>query len=237
MQILVKCPSIMTSYREKIPAVNSWFTNASFKEADRTALIHRHPGMVFMKRNHFSSRIGFLNTYLTISETQQVIMQSIGALVDHESVVRQKLEYLIRIMSHPTAKIASCRVIDHKFSRIRMRHEFLIRAGLYKPIAYRRLIKVEEKEKATNEKRPHYFSPYDIVCSNDPYFLKTCTKGALTMNELVAFEELFEKEVANEDERTSENEENESIFEDDQEHGMKVTVDEKKQAEADQFYF
>jgi predicted transcriptional regulator len=197
-------------YEEKVPSLLANLRSMGLNEKQQKGVFHSHPGLIEMPKSELIPRIGFLKTYLTNAEAIEVMTQSIAALVDNENIIKKKLEYLIKSVSHDTKDIASSRVLDYPLYRMKMRHEFLIRAGLFKPIPYRRLIKVQEKEKSSKAKRPKYFKPSEIVCSSDGQFLKACTKSTLTGNELAAFEEVFAREMADKVDYDSDNSESDS---------------------------
>jgi len=72
-----------------------------------------------------------------------------------------------------------------------MRHEILVRAGFFKMIPYHKLHKQSFTIQPKTQ-RDKYFPPTDIVCTNDTAFLRKCTNNSLSLNELAAFEEIFE---------------------------------------------
>lgn len=136
-------------------------------------------------------------------------MNSVEALTEAEHIVKRKLRYLIFDLAHATSSIKNCNVLSFPLQFMKIRHEFLIKAGIYVPIPYRKLIKVREKEKASKLPRAKYFKPDDVVCTSDKQFLKTCTRGAFNTNDLAAFEEIFlahqEEEGVEEDDDVIEN--------------------------------
>jgi len=100
-------------------------------------------------------------------------------------------------MSHETKDIAKTKSLSFSLQHMRTRHEFLIRAGLFKPLQYRKLIKILEKDRKENMARQNYFSPLEIICFRDADFLQACTKGRLSVNEYAAFEEIYASELKN----------------------------------------
>lgn len=166
------------------------------REKQYLAILRRIPPIIHIPSKKLAKQISFLNTYLPRNETLEVILNSVQLLVEPENSLKQKLEYLIKSMSHETKDITACKALAHPFKHMRVRHEFLIRAGIFKPIPYSKMIKVLEKEhKDKSKPRNKYYKPIEIVCYDDEKFLRKCTNNMLTLNELAAFEELFEAEL------------------------------------------
>jgi len=112
-------------------------------------------------------------------------------VTDSETIVEQKLNYLMQRACHTPQSIVKTKTLSFNYKHIVMRHEILIRSGLFKIVAYNKLHK---QPFAIQPRiiRDKYFTPADIVCTNDKSFLRTCTNNSLSLNELVAFEEVFE---------------------------------------------
>lgn len=188
----VKYPAAISHDEISISSTISALRNAGFKEEHRIKLLRKFPELLDLRKSQFRDRIGFLNTYFENSgESLKAVLNSVEALSEAENVVKRKLRYLIFDMAHATSSIKNCSVLSFPLQFTKIRHEFLVRAGLYFPVPYRKLIKVREKEKASKLPRPKYFKPDDIVCTTDAQFLRTCTHGAFTKNDLAAFEEIY----------------------------------------------
>jgi hypothetical protein len=197
----VKYPAVLNLPEKSIEKTINTLRGLGYKEEHRTKLLRKYPKVFDLNKTEMASRIGFLNTYFeSSSESLKVILNSVEALVDNEDILRRKLRYLIIGMAHSTAAIKNCSVLSESLQFIKIRHEFLICAGLFKPVPYRKLIKVREKEKSVKTARPKYFKPDLNVCTSDDEFLKRCTKRIFTPNDLAAFEENYLNNYEEDDE-------------------------------------
>lgn len=165
-------------------------------ESQRSHILGSRPEIFNYPSKLIEKQFSFLTTYLSKEESVSAICKSVECLLESESSLKKKLEYLIKEMSHETKSICNCKALSYPLEHIKTRHEFLIRSGLFKPIPYRKLIKTLEKEyKDKSKPRFKYFKPIEVVCYKDEDYLETCTKGVLSLNELVAFEELYAAEL------------------------------------------
>jgi len=241
--MLLKYPAVMTLCKTKLISTLSTLRGVGFNEKQRKQLIHENPGLIDLPRSQISKRIAFLQAWFTIAESTEVVLRSTEALTDHESVLKKKLKYLIMSASHESKSIVQSKVLSFPISRMKSRHEFLIRAGLFKPIPYNRMIKEAEKNKASKNQRVKYFPPHQVVCYDDKAFLSVCTNNSLTANELATFEELYAEELK--DETDNDSDEDDELSSDDEadnhiENESLITVNSdnfSNKAEGDQFYF
>lgn len=101
------------------------------------------------------------------------------------------MDYLVKRGGHNLTSVMESRCLDYSYKHIVIRHEFLIRSGLYKTYPFHKLQK-QAFIIQSRLPRDMYFSPSEIICTPDSDFLQKCTNYSLTLNELVAFEGFFE---------------------------------------------
>ncbi|CAL8090117.1 unnamed protein product [Orchesella dallaii] len=199
-EMLLIYPRLVSIPTDKIISCVNALRSIGLSEKQRVTVLRRAPQLVDIPAKKIGKQFTFLKTYLTSSESIDIVAKSVETFLEAESTLKKKLEYLIKEMSHETKNIATCKALSFPLKHIKARHEFLIRAGLFKPIPYNKLIKTLEKDyKDRNKQREKYFRPIYVVCFKDEDFLKICTNNLLTINELAAFEELYGKEMEMED--------------------------------------
>lgn len=189
-------PRLLKTPEDSISSCITALRSIGLNESQRSHILRSIPQLFTFPSKRIVDQFVFLKTYFSKDESISVVSKSVDVFLESETTLRNKLEYLIKDMSHETKNLINCKAISYPLKHIRTRHEFLIRAGFFTPIPYRKLIKVLEKEyKDRNKPRSKYFKPIEVVCFNDKDFLTACTKNLLTLNELAAFEELFGAEL------------------------------------------
>ena len=190
----IRYPEILSSYEGVIPRATETWRSMGLDEKDYTRILFRHPQLLECSATTAGKRYSFLATFFTRKETLEAIVNNVRVIFDPETVVEGKLNYLLKEVCHSSQVIAKSKALSHPFQHIQVRHEFLIRAGLFKRVPYHRLHK-QSFTKDPSQVREKYFAPADIVCTNDHEFIRKCTKGLLTLNELVTFEELYKMDI------------------------------------------
>ena len=105
-------------------------------------------------------------------------------VIDDLNEIELKFKYLIEEMRIEPPEIAKSCALSHSLDKIKCRHVFLDRCGLFK----RRSLKVETNKKTT--KNPNL---YEITDTSDKRF---ATKVAfVTLEEFEVFEQLFKREL------------------------------------------
>ncbi len=226
--MLIMNPRLLKTPEDSISSCITALRAIGLSERQRSHILRSIPQLFSFPSKRITDHFTFLKTYFTNDESISIVCKSVEVFLESETTLRSKLEYLIKDMSHETRNLITCKAISYPLRHMRTRHEFLIRAGLFKPIPYRKLIKVLEKEyKDRNKPRNKYFKPIEIVCFNDQDFLTTCTKKLLTLNELAAFEELYGAELkVREDDHEVEDEEDIDVLpdEDDEDEEFRGTT-------------
>lgn len=234
-------PSILSNYENSIhQSVQTW-RSFGYSEKDILTLLHFYPQLVDFPSLELRTRFSFISSYLTKNETMFAIVNSIQIIYDNESLVKKKLDYLIKSVCHSTKAISQSIVLTFPLKHIQFRHEFLIRAGLFQSDNY---LQFHKKLYMINPKMPRdrYFLPADIVCTNDKDYLRICTNNLLSLNELVAFEELYEKEKEREALLMSDSEDEEELEDDDngssddEEFGREMNLDPAQSANSSGFF-
>jgi len=187
-------PSLLRNHQKTIPRTLDAWRSLGCEMEDIANVLTQHPQLTDVSAIKLHSRFSFLGKYFSRFESLSAIEGSIQVLMDSKNVLEKKLIFLIEELSHRPSLIVDSSTLSFPINHIRSRHEFLIRAGIFIPVPYNKLHK---KSYIIHPKleRPNYYSPHDIVCTNDTKFIQTCANGLLTINELAAFEEAYEKEL------------------------------------------
>lgn len=205
--MVIMNPRLIKMNDTNVESVIGALRTIGLSENQRGHIVRQVPELFNFPPKKITTTFSFLKTWLSKDEVVDLICKSFEILLESEKTLEKKLEYLVKEMSHETKDIVASKALAYPLKHIKMRHEFLVRSGLFKPIPYKKLIKILEKEyKDKNKQRAHYFKPLQVVCFRDEDFLKVCTNNLLTLNELAAFEELHaaELEVMEEEEAEEE---------------------------------
>ncbi|CAG7837527.1 unnamed protein product [Allacma fusca] len=195
-KILSRYPEFLHNYDTLLPNSAKAWRQIGVPERDRVMLFHKYPPLMDLSPDAVSKCYGFLSQYFSTKELILFVKNNPRTLVEDEQVLKSKLDLLWKKYSHSTLSIAKSEAVSRNFSQIHFRHEFLIRAGFYKPMPYHKFLKfqAEEDRRRIATQREKYFHPMVIVCSNDDKFLSVCTQNTLSVDELEVFQDVLEKE-------------------------------------------
>jgi hypothetical protein len=190
-------PPLFTNYTKRVNDAMLTWRSMGYTEKATIAMFQYYPQLIDQDSYEARCRFAFLSSYFSRTETMFTILNCVNVLYDHEDILRKKLDYLIKSVCHTTKAIVQSVTLSYPFKHIRLRHEFLIRAGLFQKDNYYAAHKMQYMMHPRIP-RNKYFFPKDVVCTSDKDYLRICTDNMLTLNELAAFEELYEKEVERE---------------------------------------
>jgi len=191
-KILLELPSLINEYEEVVPRLESALRSIGLDGRGFVEIVCENPDMLMMPPKMILNAYSFLNTYFSMKESVSVIMNCSEALPETESELIEKLDFLIKKVCHTTESIVNSKVLSYPMKHIKMRHEFLLRSGLFKvEVPYQKLHKGGMVDKA-HKKRQGKFNPHNIVCTSDKEFLSIFSPGKrFNINHLAAFEEVY----------------------------------------------
>jgi len=137
-----------------------------YTEKATKAMLHYYPQLVDLDSFEARTRFAFLHSFFSREETMFAILNCVNVLYDHESILRKKLDYLIKNVCHTTKSIVRSMALAHSLKHIKLRHEFLVRAGLFQKSNYYAQHK-EAYMLHPKVARNKYFPPDSVVCTND----------------------------------------------------------------------
>lgn len=113
------------------------------------------------------------------------MVNSPNVAVDKIKDVEEKITFFEEVMKVEHTEVVKTMAFSHTMHKIRLRHEFLVRLGMYKP----KSAKADPTQKSTNP------SLYQMVDTTDKRF---ATKVALvSLEEFEVFQEMFKREEDN----------------------------------------
>lgn len=193
--MIAQNPKLLTTPQEKIfTSINNW-RSFQFGERFTIELLERYPEFLHMQ--HSSDLINKMNTLKAFvgggSNLYKLILNSPTVLAQKLPVLNEKIDYLKNEMKVDAAEVYKCDVFSSDFMTIKTRHVFLDRLGLY-------IIK-KKKDPSEISKNPKL---YQIVETSDKAFAtKICH---VTLEEFETFQELYKRELDNEIEDASSDE-------------------------------
>lgn len=162
---------------------------SQFGERYVQILITEHPHLLDIKiENKFAEqkileRLMYLKDYVqTKKNVWRLMVCSPNVVVDKIADVEEKRKFFEEVMKVEHTEVVKTTAFSHTMFQIRMRHEFLVRLGMYKP----KSPKADPTLKSTNP------SLYQIVDTNDKRFAtKVCL---VSLEEFEVFQEVFKRE-------------------------------------------
>ncbi|XP_059619096.1 transcription termination factor 4, mitochondrial [Phlebotomus argentipes] len=191
LPLIVNHPPILHRSAEQINfGLDKWNTS-QFGERNIMKLITRYPDLLEISKSEkfISDRIGYLQIYAeTRKNVFTMIMNSPCLITDKVHVIDSKIAYLKDTMRVDLSEVLKSEVFSKTYSKIRTRHTFLDRLGVYKQRSY----KADARAISTNPKL------YQIMDTSDKTF---ATKIAfVTLEEYEVFEELYARELREDEE-------------------------------------
>lgn len=189
LRIVNKHPRILTTSPALLCNNLEIWRASQFGERYVQILVTEHPHLLDMKvENKFAEqkimeRLQYLKDYVqTRKNVWRLLVCSPNVVVDKLSDVEEKRTFFEEVMKVEHTEVAKTTAFSHTMHKIRMRHEFLHRLGVYKP----KNPKADPTLKSTNP------SLYQILDTTDKRF---ATKVALvSMEEFEVFQDVFKRE-------------------------------------------
>lgn len=202
LRIVNKHPDILTT-SDKLVCQNLELWRASqFGERYVQILVTEHPQLLNMKpenqlrEKQILERILYLKDYVqTRKNVWRLLVNSPSVIGDKLSEVKEKRSFFEDTMRVDHTEVVKTAAFSHTMFKIKLRYEFLIRLGLYKP----RSLKADPTLPSTNP------SLYQILDTTDKRF---ATKVALvSTDEFEVFVDIYKREQDNKADRDDDEEE------------------------------
>lgn len=213
LRIINKYPNILKTPAAALCNNLELWRASQFGERYVQILITEHPHLLDIKvenrhaEQKILERLLYLKDYVqTKKNVWRLLVCSPNVVVDKITDLEEKRTFFEQVMKVEHTEVVKTTAFSHSMFKIKLRHEFLTRLGMYKP----KSPKADPTLKSTNP------SLYQIVDTNDKRF---ATKVALvSLEEFEVFEEVFKREQDRQAgvyrDRTAEQDDNEGGEED-----------------------
>ncbi|GAB0094480.1 uncharacterized protein DMENIID0001_097860 [Sergentomyia squamirostris] len=186
LPLVVNHPLVLRKPSDQIISGLSKWNSSQFGERNIMKLITKYPTLLEINKDegHIYERIARLQEYAeTRKNVWTLLMNSPNVITDRIPAIESKIKYLRDTMKVELADVLKSEVFSKDLVKIRSRHIFLERMGIYKTKGY----KDDPSEINKNPKL------YQIIDSSDKTF---ATKIAFaTLEEYEVFEELYAREL------------------------------------------
>lgn len=194
MPLVVNHPMILRKSPEQITqGLNKWNTS-QFGEKNVMKLITKYPTLLEIASDemYLCNRIAHLQEYAeTRKNVWTLFMNCPNLITDKTHMIDPKIKYLKQNMGVNLSEVLKSEVFSKTLLKIRCRHTFLERLGVYKAKSYK-----EDPGEVNNNPKLH-----QIVDTSDKTF---ATKVAFaTLEEYEVFEELYSRELSEHEDEDS----------------------------------
>lgn len=189
LRIINKHPRILTTPPAMLCNNLELWRASQFGERYVQILVTEHPHLLDMKvenqhaEQKILERLMYLKDYVhTKKNVWRLLVCSPNVVVDKIADVEEKRKFFEEVMKVEHTEVVKTAAFSHTMFEIRLRHEFLVRLGMYRT----KSAKADPTLKSTNP------SLYQILDTNDKRF---ATKVALvSLEEFEVFQDLFKRE-------------------------------------------
>ncbi|XP_053666741.1 uncharacterized protein LOC128715849 [Anopheles marshallii] len=184
-------PSILVRPPEKIAESLHCWRSCQFGDANMKVLLSAHPCLLdFTNYGQLAQRVAFLHSHFeTRKNVYRLFLNAPNLVVDEHHVTEAKILYLMQTMRHEVLEVVKSCAFAHDLEHLRCRHTFLERLGLFKP----RPLKVDKSTPTGNP------PVHQITDTSDKRF--AVKVAYVTLEEYEVFQELFRREMDQDDER------------------------------------
>lgn len=154
-----------------------------FYDVQLLKLVSYNPDIISLRTEEIVSRVNELKALFKSRDILNLIAKSPFILTEDIAQIHSKFNYIFSEMGITQRQMMYCNLFSHSLGHIRTRHQFLMRAGLYKKVA---------KDKGEINKNPLL---QDILDRNDAEFARKY--GNMSELEFHTFGKMFEKEMEN----------------------------------------
>lgn len=189
--MISKCPSLLNMGEEKLTKGILMWMSCQFGESLMLELLSKYPELIGLPEKTVLPRVAFLATYMQSKPRVGKMLLIAPSIIQQDWMdMKGKLEYLDDLWVDKS-EVATTGVLRLSLLDIKTRHEFLIRAGLYK------LPKKKQVKKTVNNPKLD-----DIMNSSKIEFANKL--GGMSLTEFEVFSEMYKKELEDNEELDSE---------------------------------
>ncbi|XP_058453911.1 transcription termination factor 4, mitochondrial [Malaya genurostris] len=207
LSIVAGNPELLARSTDQISnSMNCW-RSCQFGDKHTQALLSAHPQLLDLTdHNQLAQRMTFLYSHFeTRKNVWRLFLNCPNLVTDSSTTIQAKIDYFLQRMRVEVLEVVKSCAFAADLDKIRCRHVFLERLGLFKP----RKLKADPGEPSDNPKL------HQITDTTDKRF--AVKVAYVTLEEFEVFQELFEKERNRAENRDDEfsKQEDESFDDDD----------------------
>lgn len=191
-------PKLLSTPQEKIfESINGWRA-FQFGEKDTIELVGRFPELLNIQHfRELNKKIELLKSFVGGgSNIFNLLLKSPSVVTDSLASISEKIDYMQTVMKVETLDVCSSEAFSCDVLKLKTRHVFLERLGLYVP--------KKKKETIEASKNPKLYLITDT--SDKRFATKVCH---VTLDEYETFQELYKRELYKERSRDFSNNEEE----------------------------
>lgn len=188
-------PKLLTMNEQKIrSAFNDWLL-LDFGDRETRELIGKHPELLELKNfKKIHDNLSVITDFVGKKHGYKVILTTPEVINDKVNNINEKVKYLRDKMKVDTVEVYKSSVFARSLFKIKARHMFMYRLGIY-------FTPKKDAEKPVIKKNPPLYKIMDT--SDKTFATKICH---VTIEEYETFEELYKKELEKEGEEIDEDE-------------------------------
>lgn len=179
-------PKILIKTEDKLTAAMNQWRGFNFGEKQTLQLLERYPELLDVRNFHLASaNLGVINSYVGQKNGYKVLRNSPNVATEQTELLKEKIEYLQDIMRVDPVEVYKSDVFSYDLLKIKTRHMFLERLGMY----------FKKKKGDKNEAHEINKNPKlsKIVDSSDKRFAtKVCH---VTLEEYETFIDIYKEEI------------------------------------------
>lgn len=179
-------PKILIKTEDKLTAAMNQWRGFNFGEKQTLQLLERYPELLDIRNFHLASaNLGVINSYVGQKNGYKVLRNSPNVATEQTELLKEKIEYLQDVMRVDPVEVYKSDVFSYDLLKIKTRHMFLERLGMY----------FKKKKGDKNEAHEINKNPKlsKIVDSSDKRFAtKVCH---VTLEEYETFIDIYKEEI------------------------------------------
>jgi mTERF domain-containing protein len=185
-QMASQHPKILIKTEDKISAAMNQWRGFNFGEKQTFQLLERYPELLEVRNFHLTSaNLGVINSFVGQKNGYKVLRNSPNVATEQTDLLTEKIEYLQDIMRVDPVEVYKSDVFSYDLLKIKTRHVFLERLGMY----------FKKKKGDKNDAHEINKNPKlsKIMDSSDKRFAtKVCH---VTLEEYETFVEIYKEEL------------------------------------------
>lgn len=182
LNILSSYPTALKLRRPQVVAAVEQLQKYDFHDGDYQRVLSNNPLLFDVSAKDVDLRIAQLMNIFTKTDIVLVTLKMPIILTDEWSSILAKVQYILFAMKITQNAILKSRIFEHSLDHIHQRHEFCLRAGLFKP---------PDPKRRVPSKNPPLRRMMDTT---DSEFLARVCKGVFTVREYRVFCKMLKRE-------------------------------------------